>query len=99
MWALARAFSFDMGRLASAVSATFERRGTGLPVALTSTFAEDRTKVEQWHAFLRRTELDPAPPGLDEAVSFIARFIGPVIEHLNGPEPRSTNWPPGGPWE
>jgi len=91
-----------MEPLAAAVRATFERRGTelpaGLPVALTSNFTEDATKIEQWRAFIGRTDLDPAPPGLDETVSAIARFVGPVLEHLNAPEQSPLSWPPGGPW-
>lgn len=103
LWALARVFSFDMRQLAGAVRATFERRGTalpaGLPVALTSRFAGDRTKAEQWGAFLHRSDLAPAPPALGDTISSISRFVGPVIEFLDSPKPRNASWFPGGPWE
>jgi hypothetical protein len=56
---LSRTFDFDGDLLARAIRATFERRRTalpeGLPLAFTSTFAEDVTKKVQWREFLRKS--------------------------------------------
>ena len=66
--------------LASAIAATFARRGTpipaDLPLGLTETFALDALKQGQWHAFLSRNRLQA--PGLEEVVKEIARTVGPL---------------------
>ena len=68
------------GTLASAIAATFARRGTpipaDLPLGLTETFALDALKQGQWHAFLSRNRLQA--PGLEEVVKEIARTVGPL---------------------
>jgi len=58
---LSQSFPFDDGRLARAIAATFERRGTEIPAelpdALTSAFAEDEHKQRQWNVFLENVAL------------------------------------------
>ncbi len=102
LWALSTAMSFDMELLSRAIKATFRNRDVPIPAespaALTTGFAEDRTKLTQWRAFLRRTDLDPMPPAFGEVVSHLGRFLGPVIELLRAGTPPRGTWPPGGPW-
>jgi len=56
---LSRMFEFDGDLLVRAVRATFERRGTplpmDLPLALTPAFATDRIKTTQWTGFVRKS--------------------------------------------
>jgi predicted nucleotidyltransferase component of viral defense system len=56
VWLLSQSFPFDDDRLARAIAATSERRGTAIPVelpdALGQGFAEDEQKQRQWSAFL-----------------------------------------------
>lgn len=54
---LSRSYDFEGERLGRAMAATFERRKTllptDLPEALTSAFAQDPIKRQQWQALLR----------------------------------------------
>lgn len=106
LYVLACDFSFDRAVLSEAVSATFKRRQTPVPVstpvALTDEFASDRAKVAQWKAFLRRTGLSGSTPDLRQVMSQIQIFLVPVFDSLTAAKDRATlpaTWRPGGPWE
>jgi predicted nucleotidyltransferase component of viral defense system len=79
IWILSRAYEFDLSRLARAIGATFERRGTTLPTdvpqALSVAFASDVTKQRQWQAFVRDLGMDA--PSLADVVSALAEFLMP----------------------
>lgn len=102
IWFLSQRFSFDGAILASAIKATFERRRTAvpttLPLALTSTFAQDATKVAQWSAFTKRTRVEPPVPSLPDVTEAIARMLGAVLEEASAGRAFTSDWPPGGPW-
>jgi len=55
--------SFDTDLLARAIEATFERRGSAVPVAmpvgLLDEFAHDSSRQALWRAFLKKNELPP----------------------------------------
>ena len=57
IWLLSQSFPFDDDRLARAIAATFERRGTEIPAelpdALTSAFAEVSTNSVSGMSFWR----------------------------------------------
>ena len=80
VWVLSKAYGFDPDRLAKAIAATFERRGTAIPSevpdALTSEFARDASKRRQWDAFVR--ELAAGPASLEIVVSDLAAFLMPM---------------------
>jgi hypothetical protein len=69
---LAQKFSFEGASLATAIAATFERRGTalpaGLPVGLTAAFAKGPTKIRGWEAFCRKMVPKSEIPPLDGIV-------------------------------
>lgn len=71
LWVMARNMPFDRALLRNAIDATFARRTTPmpqeLPLGLSDTFAQDRTKTQQWKAFLNKNKLQ-APP-LDELIT------------------------------
>lgn len=99
--ALARNLSFDALRLAQAIRATFERRGTALPsrpLALTREFASSPDKQVQWKGFLRKSGLPMAEEDLAQVVERIAAFLTPVIAVARGDLDPGATWPPGGPW-
>lgn len=79
IWLLGQSFAFDDDRLARAIAATFERRGTAIPMerpdALTQSFAEDVQKQSQWRAFAENVSLDPG--SLTAVTATIAEFIMP----------------------
>src|SRR5262249_22203815 len=81
IWVLARRFTFQGELLCRAIQATFDRRRTILPLsaplALTPAFFEDRTKQEQWRAFLRRSRLEVTEIALADVVGALRDFLLP----------------------
>lgn len=100
--ALAEHTSFDGPGLASALRATFERRGTPIPsrvpLALTPDFAASSEKQTQWSGFLKKNRLSSTPKDLGQVVERLARFLGPVIDAARLESNVDLAWPPGGPW-
>ncbi len=98
---LATRFSFDGERLARAIRATFDRRGTrlpaGRPLVLTREFLAAPERAAQWRAFLRRGRLSAEPDAAALADKLYA-FLGPPLDALAGKTPFAGTWPPGGPW-
>lgn len=98
---LSELFSFEGELLVRAIAATFARRGTpppaGLPVALTAEFTDDREKVAQWGAFLRKSGA-PRPGDLREVASVVARFLAEPLAAAAGEAVFAKHWAPRGPW-
>jgi predicted nucleotidyltransferase component of viral defense system len=82
IWILAQSYDFDGDRLARAILATFARRTTEVPAerpdALTPAFAEDKTKQQQWAAFL--ADIAVTPGTLAEVIEDLAAFLMPQAE-------------------
>ncbi len=80
--ALAREGVLDARLLADAIAATFQRRGTALPVdaplGLSDEFARDAAKRAQWKAFLGKNRLDA--PALDEVIAEVRRFVSKPLK-------------------
>ena len=93
-------FKFDGAILAAAVSATFERRRTGLPIewptAFTATFTQDQGKQTQWRAFLRKSRL-LGDADLAMVVACVRDFAWPVVEAARDDVPIG-HWSPGEGW-
>lgn len=99
---LANRFTFDGAVVVRAISATFGRRGTvvpmGPPVAFTPSFVDDPGKRTQWAAFVRKADVERAGT-LAEAVATIAPFALPLFHAAAADEEWAATWVPGGPWE
>lgn len=99
--ALAMRQTFDGGRLAGALRATFERRRTAMPadppVALTPAFAQIEGKRAQWAGFVRKSRISTAPA--ESAIAGIGAFVGPVLAASAHGRRFAGTWPPGGPWK
>lgn len=99
---LSQTSAFQGELLARAVAATFARRGTempaALPVAFTSEFTEDRTKVTQWGAFLRKSRA-PNLGDLAAVAAVIARFVSEPLAAARTGADFVKRWEPGGPWK
>jgi predicted nucleotidyltransferase component of viral defense system len=99
---LSRTFDFDGDLLARAIRTTFERRGTalpeGLPLAFTSTFAEDVTKQAQWRAFLRKSGATVAAEGLPDVVAAISAFLSKPLQAAVASGAWGAQWRRRGPW-
>jgi predicted nucleotidyltransferase component of viral defense system len=77
IWVLATLTEVEGDRLASAIRATFDRRGTAipdaLPDALTPAFAQDAQKQQQWAAFVANVAMQPGT--LADVIAVIAPFL------------------------
>ena len=75
--ALALEGVLDARLLGNAIAATFQRRGTVVPVdmplGLSDEFARNAAKQAQWKAFLGKNRLDA--PTLDEVIGEVRRFV------------------------
>jgi len=75
--ALALEGVLDARLLGDAIAATFQRRGTVVPVdmplGLSDEFARNAAKQAQWKAFLGKNRLDA--PTLDEVIGEVRRFV------------------------
>ena len=102
IWTLALRFDFDGSTVAQAIQATFARRMTplpsGMPLALTPEFSNDRYKQLQWTAFITRSKLHDANAVLSDVVSVLDAFLMPPTNSLIAKNPFSKAWSAGGPW-
>jgi predicted nucleotidyltransferase component of viral defense system len=92
VWILSRSYAFDDDRLSRAIEATFERRGTDVPVdepeALSESFAKNEAKQGQWAAFVRDLGIDV--PALDVVVADLAAFLLPHARRARGRSGRES---------
>jgi hypothetical protein len=102
VWFLARRFDFDGAMLCQAIRATFRGRKTPLPtetpLALTSEFGTDYSKVKQWEAFARKGKLDTGGATLEQVGAFLHGFLMPPTNALVTDTPFAKVWPAAGPW-
>ena len=86
LWVLSRTHTFEDDRLARAILATFERRGTEIPVelpdALTPAFADDPLKRQQWAAFVRDLAAGPLDFGI--VIADLSAFLRPSAVNRPG---------------
>lgn len=101
LFRLAQTHGFAGELLVAAVSDTFARRQTPIPVeptAFTAEFAKHPSKVAQWNAFRKKSGLLPIDEDFVAVVEMIAQFLEPVIEAARNESQLLMTWPPGGPW-
>ncbi len=100
---LSRLLEFDGALLASAIAATFAKRGTGLPVdrpyGLSARFAEDAEKIALWRAFTTRETLLLDTPDLMTTIAEIGAFVLPLLEAASKQPMGLGRWIPGAGWQ
>lgn len=81
IWTLAQTFDFKDARLAQAIAATFARRKTEIPTerpdGLTTAFANDRAKQQQWTAFVEEVAINPG--SLTDVVEALSNYVMPIF--------------------
>ena len=101
LWAMATTFDFTGESLAAALAATFQRRGTPLPieapVALRPEFSADSGKRTQWSAFSERVDISPAA-SLESVIEVLRRFLLPPASAAAEGNPFNQEWSAGGAW-
>ncbi len=102
LWELSRRFTFEGGTLCRAIRATFERRGTKVPVetpmALTPTFYENVDKIAQWNGFLRKGHLAAEGKSLAEVAGVLREFLMPPASAAAEGKEFGRLWKAAGPW-
>jgi predicted nucleotidyltransferase component of viral defense system len=102
IWIISSEFNFDGLTLSKAISNTFSRRHTPLPVqvppGLGPEFYEDTQKNTQWKAFMRKGMLATSPPALKDICLSLQTFLLPPTHAIVRNEEFIVNWEPGGPW-
>ncbi|RYG38532.1 MAG: nucleotidyl transferase AbiEii/AbiGii toxin family protein [Burkholderiales bacterium] len=103
IWAISRAFEFDLTTLVGAVRGTLQQRGrslpTALPAALTDTFAADARVKAQWTGFLRRTSPTLQPSSFPDLTIALRAFLQPVLDALQpDASPAPARWKPSEGW-
>jgi predicted nucleotidyltransferase component of viral defense system len=101
IWLLSQQFRFSGKVLASAISRTFETRGTDIssyPSAFSAAFLADDSKSRQWQAFVRRTAITSAPSDFSAVLEQISRFLGPPAKAQTEGAAFTKSWMAGGPW-
>lgn len=100
---LSQLFSFEGQVLVSAIVATFKRRKTEIPVEIptfmTQEFSTDPIKIDQWRAFLRKTNFAEIPESLESVLSRLRQFLLPPIKAACSGKSLQLTWPPDGPWQ
>lgn len=101
-WMVSKVFAFDGYLLHKAVKATFNRRKTAIPrltpIALTHEFAEDKDRIKQWNAFLKRNGLDIGGVELKQVIDDINSFLNPIISAISSDQAFRKTWSAGGCW-
>ncbi len=87
LWHLATHFDFDGKLLQEALTATFERRGTVVPLltppAMTEEFYGEESRARQWRAFWEKSS--PSTKSflsLEECMTSLRRFLLPPLEAI-----------------
>ena len=96
LWFLATNFEYQGNILVSAIQATFARRKTSIPtstpLALTTEFTEDRRKLTQWQAFLKKAKLDTQEQSFNDITDLIDSFIMPLCFALTENRDFDLHW-------
>ncbi|MNR94748.1 hypothetical protein D3C72_258360 [compost metagenome] len=102
IWHLANYSDFDGNRLSQAIAATFARRSTPLPSklpqALTPEFYDDKTKIAQWKAFVKRAAINESDLTLASVIGLLEQFLLPPTVALNSAGSYEATWTAQGPW-
>lgn len=102
LWLLSRLFEFSGRLLCRAVRNTLNQRATTLPtdvpMAFTPEFSQDRQKLIQWRAFIRKSKPDSVPGDLYSVIQDVGKFLMPVVKALQDEKLLQSRWAEGGPW-
>jgi hypothetical protein len=102
IWLLSRRFDFDGSDLSKAIESTFKSRHLKIPsdpLALGTTFSDDKSRIAYWKGFLQKIKITSAPQDLKTVVKVLKRFLGPVAETLAAGKPFQGKWKAPGPWK
>jgi predicted nucleotidyltransferase component of viral defense system len=83
IWFMANTWTFRLESLRSAITLSFQQRGStlpnGVPFALTDEFLTDAQKMQQWKAFAGRLNAGDKAPTLAEVGAVLRAFLVPCL--------------------
>jgi len=103
LYVIGKYFDFEGNLLVDAIRSTFRRRHTeipqNIPVALSDDFVTDKSKQQQWSAFIKINNVHQIPESLEEIVSYLSEFLLPLLQAAStDSETWNHSWKDGGPW-
>jgi predicted nucleotidyltransferase component of viral defense system len=100
VWFMANTWTFRLGSLRSAITVSFQRRGSALPreipFALTDEFLTDAQKMLQWKAFAGRLNPGNEAPSLAEVGAVLRAFLLPCLSSRT--DATAQMWTPNRGW-
>jgi hypothetical protein len=100
VWFMATTWTFQLTSLRSAITVSFQRRGSALPneipFALTDEFLTDAQKMLQWKAFTGRLNPGDKAPSLAEVGAILHAFLLPCLSSQTYIAPQE--WTPNLGW-
>lgn len=103
IWLISNQFNFSGKTLGKSLIETFKKRDTQLiakPVGLSESFAFDKSKMVQWKAFIRKSNLDHhMPHELDKVIASLRKFLIPITEAAINHKYDNLIWKVPGPWK
>ena len=101
IWRMLETTQFDMSRIVAALTATFNKRETKMPIdepeGLSREFA--RLRAEAWERLPKRFELRDDLPPLGEVIQRIHVFLMPVVEAITAGGNVNKRWAPEKGWQ
>jgi predicted nucleotidyltransferase component of viral defense system len=100
VWYLAKHYSFDGEKLATAISETFLQRKTLLPKKNPTALTEEfwKIKEKQWNAFLKKEKLTVIDCDFKSVGELIKKFIMEPVSACNNNNPFNRVWNPEELW-
>ena len=101
IWTLSKQFSLSSKRLAAAIEATFEKRGTPVissPECFSEAFAKNLEKNQQWQSFARKNSINTDSDSLPEVVDYIKQFLHPILYGISINDLPNLKWDPYHHW-
>ena len=84
------------------IKATFDRRGTPLPIdlpeGLTQRFAAEAERQQQWLAFLRRSSAEQEEANFVQVVRIVREFVWPPLQAASSNDSFDSTWTPDARW-
>lgn len=96
IYVLSKTFSFEGIALVKAIKATFERRGTqipmDIPLALSDEFANNVAKNKQWVAFINRNSLDSFDYDFPQLITTLREFLLKPLQAAVAEQSFKSKW-------
>lgn len=103
LYVMAIFFGFKGSFLLKAIRSTFRSRNTEIPkntpIAFSDDFVSDKTKQQQWSAFIKLNNAHQIPDSLGEIISSLSEFLLPPLQAATkNSDSWKYSWKEGGPW-